>query len=490
MYSAAVLALAGGALAVNNGLARTPQMGWNNWNSLGCDVSQDLLLDTAKILVNVGLKDVGYNYVVLDDCWQDPNQGRDARGKVVVDKKKFPKGMNFISDELHKAGLLYGMYSSAGEMTCARYAGSLDYEQQDADSYASWGVDYLKYDNCYHMGRFGTPEISFNRFKVMADALNNTGRNILYSLCNWGEDYAHTWGMSIANSWRMSGDIYDSFTRPDDKCPCTVAHDPHCVAPGTHCSVLNIVNKVAPYVDRGQPGGWNDLDMLEVGVGGMSDEEYKAHFALWAAIKSIMLIGADIRDLPASALSILNNPAIIAINQDPMGKAVERVSRNFNVKKDKYGQGETHVWSGPLANGDQIVLIVNAADEEMELSADLEDIFINDGPGGSAKQIQEKWNVHDLWGNRMSETDAQQLIDAKPEEIQTVAKRINWYNSTEIPYSEGLKNEDPRLFGKKIGTAGPGGAITAMVPRHGAAVYRLRPASPTGWRKGLYKDEL
>jgi alpha-galactosidase len=171
-------------LAVNNGLARTPQMGWNNWNSLGCDVSESLLLDTSKILLDTGLQDVGYQYVVLDDCWQDE---RGADGYIKEDLNKFPHGMKWVAEELHKMGFLYGMYSSAGEMTCARYEGSLDHETEDATSFASWGVDYLKYDNCFHMGRFGTPEISFNRYNKMWQALNATGRPILYSLCNWGE---------------------------------------------------------------------------------------------------------------------------------------------------------------------------------------------------------------------------------------------------------------------------------------------------------------
>ncbi|KAI9870443.1 MAG: hypothetical protein M1823_008741, partial [Watsoniomyces obsoletus] len=124
-------------------------------------------------------------------------------------------------------GFLYGMYSSAGEMTCARYEGSLDHETEDAESFASWDVDYLKYDNCYHMGRFGYPEVSYNRYNNMWQALNSTGRPILYSLCNWGEDYVHTWGMSLANSWRVSGDIYDHFNRPDALCQCTNPADPH-----------------------------------------------------------------------------------------------------------------------------------------------------------------------------------------------------------------------------------------------------------------------
>jgi alpha-galactosidase len=140
----------------------------------------------------LGLRDLGYNYVVLDDCWSE-NRGDD--GFLVEDFEKFPKGMKQIGNEIHNMGLLYGMYSSAGEMTCARYPGSLDYETQDAEKFASWGVDYVKYDNCYHMGRFGTPEISFNRYQVMWKAINATDRPMLYSLCNWGEDYVHTVGL-------------------------------------------------------------------------------------------------------------------------------------------------------------------------------------------------------------------------------------------------------------------------------------------------------
>ena len=204
-----ILFFASQASAVQNGLARTPQMGWNNWNSLGCDVSEGLLLDTASNLVGLGLRDVGYTYVLLDDCWSD---GRGKDGKIIVDKQRFPSGMKSIASKIHDLGLLYGMYSSAGELTCARYEGSLDHEQADAESWASWDVDYLKYDNCYAMGRVGTAEASFKRYNTMAKALNATGRPILYSLCSWGEDYVNSWGVSIANSYRISGDIYDSFS--------------------------------------------------------------------------------------------------------------------------------------------------------------------------------------------------------------------------------------------------------------------------------------
>ncbi|KAK2602027.1 hypothetical protein QQS21_004454 [Conoideocrella luteorostrata] len=466
-----LLWLFGSATAVNNGLARTPQMGWNNWNSLGCDVSEDLLLDTSAKLVQFGLRDVGYNYVVLDDCW---SSGRDESGFLVADARKFPRGMNFISDYIHDMGMLYGMYSSAGEMTCARYAGSLDFEENDAKSFASWGVDYLKYDNCYNMGRFGTPSVTYARYDAMSQALNRTGRPILYSLCSWGEDYVHAWGMSLANSWRMSGDIYDSFTRPDALCSCDDPRDPHCIHPGSRCSVLNILNKVAPYAEAGAPGGWNDLDMLEVGHGGMTDDEYKAHFTMWAVVKSPLLIGADLRKLSPSALTILNNPAIIAINQDPNGRSAMRVNVNQKVKKDKYGIGETQVWSGSLANGDQIVVFLNAADEDVEMKSGLDEIFIGEGTGCSAVHCQTSWAVYDLWEKRMDTKIAQKIVDGTQEQAVKELRKLNWYNSTETSYQSGLKKADERLLGTEIGTVEAKGTLKAKVPRHGVAAFRLR----------------
>ncbi|KAI1846586.1 hypothetical protein JX265_009110 [Neoarthrinium moseri] len=490
--------LATGVEAVSNGLALTPPMGWNNWNAFGCDVSEELLLSTAETIINLGLRDLGYQYVVLDDCWQDVN-GRDANGKLQPELSRFPNGLKSISDQLHSKGLKYGMYSSAGEMTCARFDGSLDHEVEDAQSFASWGVDFLKYDSCYHMGRIGTPQISFNRFKTMSDALNATGRPILLNLCNWGEDYVHTWGMSIANSWRITGDIYDSFTRPDDLCGCdTTISDPFCIAPGTHCSVLFILNKVAAFADRSIPGGWSDLDMLEVGQGGMTDEEYKAHFALWAALKSPLFLGNDLRDMPASALTIINNPAILALSQDPHGRSVTRVRRDVQgVAKDEWGMGETQVWSGYLQNGDEVVIFLNAGGEDIEMQVTLAEIFIPFGPGGSAPHVKSDWAVHDLWAHRMSEETAEALMAAATDERRAaILKDVNWYNATETPFEEGLRNNDPRLFGEKIGEVKAGGILKAPVTSHAARVFRLRRIAKQGETfKGksidrVAKDEL
>jgi alpha-galactosidase len=283
--------------------------------------------------------------------------------------------------------------------------------------------------------------------------------------------------MSIANSWRIIGDIYDSFTRPDDLCGCdTTISDPFCIAPGTHCSVLFILNKVAAFADRSIPGGWSDLDMLEVGQGGMTDEEYKAHFALWAALKSPLFLGNDLRTMPASALTIINNPAILALSQDPHGRSITRVRRDVKgIAEDEWGMGELHIWSGLLHNGDEVVIFLNAGGEDIEMHVTLAEIFISFGPGGSAPQVKSDWAVHDLWAHRMSEVTAEALIAATTdEERAAIFQAVDWYNATEMPYEEGVRNNDPRLFGAKIGVVEAGGILRAPVQRHAARIFRLR----------------
>ena len=292
--------------------------------------------------------------------------------------------------------------------------------------------------------------------------------------------------MSIANSWRISGDIYDHFNRPDILCSCTDPKDPHCVAPGTHCSVMNIINKVAPYVDRGGPGGWNDLDMLEVGLGGMTDDEYIAHFSMWAALKSPLLIGADLRELTPSTLTILNNPAVIAVNQDPIGKAVSLIRQDFNVKKDKYGQGEIQIWSGPLFPNDQLVILLNAADEECTIKTDLNEIFLHEGPEGSAPHTKHEYDIYDLWADRMSKKAAKTILQ---EFDSTQAK--DRFNLRETSYKDGLESGDKRLLGHRVGEISSSGpTLKAKVPRHGLKMYRLRPTGDSAARYQLHRQEL
>lgn len=235
--------------------------------------------------------------------------------------------------------------------------------------------------------------------------------------------------------------------------------------------------------------------MLEVGQGGMTDEEYKAHFALWAALKSPLFLGNDLRKMNSGALSILNNPAIIALSQDPHGRSVTRVRRDTKgVAEDEWGVGETHVWSGHLANGDEVVILLNAGGEDMEMSVSLAEIFIPYGPGGSAPHVKFDWAVHDLWANRMSEVTAKALLAAKTEvERMAVLNEANWYNATQIPYAQGLANEDARLFGERIGVAKAGGVLKAEVKSHAARIFRLRRVKKEGEMfrgKSIARDEL
>lgn len=201
-------------------------------------------------------------------------------------------------------------------------------------------------------------------------------------------------------------------------------------------------------------------------------------------------MGNDLRTLSASALTILNNPAVIAISQDPEGRSVARVRRELDAAKDKYGMGEIQVWSGPLYGGDQVVILLNAVGEDARISASLEEILLHDGPEGSAPQVNEEWDVYDLWAERMDNALAQKILDAPADKLETLFKEANWYNSTEMPYKDGLKRRDARLMGKKVGKIAPGGSLTAKVKRYSAEMYRLRSIGHGGKRKVHAKEEL
>ncbi|KAK7537329.1 alpha-galactosidase [Phyllosticta citribraziliensis] len=467
-----------------NGLNLVPQMGWDNWNAFGCDVSEELLLETADAMVKFGLRDLGYDYVVLDDCW---SIGRNASGYLVHDPVKFPNGMKHVADAIHALGLKFGMYSSAGVFTCGRYPGSLGYEQKDADIFASWGVDYLKYDNCYNQGQSGTPQISFNRYNVMSKALNNTGRPIVYALCNWGNDDPYDWAYTISNSYRMSGDIFDSFQRPDARCPCT---ETPCTWPGYHCSVMNILNKMAPIVSRSQPGAFNDMDMLEVGNGGQSDSEYIVHFSMWALLSSPLLMGTNIPTLSPAHLSILSNPAVIALNQDPTGTAATRKWRELVPDVDDDGQGEIALWTRVLDNGDTAVALLNAGNSSRTMRASALHIFLDQATAGTyvpAPELSTPYDVYDLWANRMSDDEAAAVIAGNATSIGANSTSVTRYNATALSYAEGLAQEHPALLGKKVGRLEAGGVWEAEVDRHSVGLFRLRNATQAGLRK---RDEL
>ena len=254
--------------ALDNGLGLSPQMGWNTWNKFGCDIAIDTIETAIEQVVDLGFDKLGYEYINLDDCWM--KEERTPDGHFIVDDVAFPDGMKVLGDFIHDKGLKFGIYSCAGTMTCAGRAGSLYHEEIDAMDWASWGVDYLKYDNCYNAKVPGTI-----RYTAMRDALAATGRDIFYSLCNWGEEDSWRWAPSIGNSWRTTFDIFDDFA-----------------------SVEYNFKESQKHFERSGPGAWNDPDMLEIGNGGLTHEEEKTHFALWAMAKAPLIIGCDLSIAP------------------------------------------------------------------------------------------------------------------------------------------------------------------------------------------------
>jgi len=282
-------------LTLDNGLGRTPQMGWNSWNHFGCGINEKLIHDTITTLSKSGLAAAGYEYVNMDDCWAG---WRDSSGNIHPDNSSFPNGVKPLADYAHSLNLKFGLYSDAGEKTCAGRPGSLNYETNDANTYASWGVDYLKYDNC---NNDNIPPRT--RYPKMTTALLNTKRPIFYSLCEWGEDNPATWGAPVANSWRTTGDISDSWG-----------------------SMTSRIDASDVWWSYAAPGGWNDPDMLEVGNGGMTQTEYISHFSLWCLAKAPLLIGCDINSMTPETFNILTAPEVIAVNQDKLGKQGHKVA--------------------------------------------------------------------------------------------------------------------------------------------------------------------
>jgi len=359
--TAATVATAPPAAALDDGLAPLPPMGFNDWNAFGCNVDAQLVEQTADLFVSSGLKAAGYEYVNIDDCWM--THERDAQtGRLVPDPQKFPEGIKGVADYVHAKGLKLGIYESAGSETCAHYPGSLGHEDVDAQSFADWGVDYLKYDNCGDKGSYPDTKAGYiARYQAMADALEATGRPIVYSLCEWGVDEPWTWGASMSHLWRTTGDISDNWG-----------------------SLKSIVRQNAPLSSYAEKGGWNDPDMLEVGNGGMTDTEYRTHFSLWAVMNAPLIIGTDLRKATPATMKILLNKDAIALNQDTLGKQAKVIS----------DQGGAMVFAKPLANGDVAVALYNESDSAQTIRTTAS------AAGLSGKSVL----LHDLWSGERTES--------------------------------------------------------------------------------------
>jgi alpha-galactosidase len=355
-----VAAPPGRAEALDNGLALTPQMGFNDWNAFGCDVSEQLIKDTADLFVSSGLKAAGYEYVNIDDCWM--THERDPRtGRLVPDPVKFPDGIDGTADYVHARGLKLGIYEDAGTATCAGYPGSLGHETVDAQTFADWGVDYLKYDNCNNAGSSTTEEY-IARYSAMRDALIATGRPIVYSICEWGVNAPWTWAPEVGHLWRTTGDIVDSWS-----------------------SLKSIIDQNKPLFPYAKPGAFNDPDMLEVGNGGMTDVEYRTHFALWAMMAAPLLIGTDLRKATPATMAILTNTELIAVDQDKLGKQARPIAD---------ADGLT-VFAKPLAGGDVAVALYNETDAPASIRTTARSAGLPKAPG---------YLVRDLWRHSTTET--------------------------------------------------------------------------------------
>ena len=338
-------------------LAPAPPMGWNSWNTFQTNVNEQLIKDMADALIKSGMRDAGYNYIVIDDGWE--SMDRDSCGNLVPDPKKFPHGMKALGDYLHSKGFKFGIHNCAGTETCAGYPGGRGHEYQDADRYASWGIDYLKYDWCNH----GTANAE-ETYTTMARALSAAGRPIVFSLCEWGNNQPWLWGNKIAQLWRTTGDITDCYDCQD------------IYAMGWKF-ILDQQVDLAKYAG---PNHWNDPDMLEVGNKGLSLVESKAHFSLWCMLAAPLMAGNDIRHMKDDVQNILTNKEVIAIDQDTLGMQATR----FMQQPDK------EIWAKKLSDGEWAVCFFNSGKDEMEMRVNWNYLSFLNG----------KYNIRDLWRHK------------------------------------------------------------------------------------------
>ncbi len=383
-----------------------PPMGWNSWNTFGENINEKVVMETADFIVESGLKDYGYDYVIIDDCWS--LRERNEKGEIVPDPEKFPHGMKYVSDYVHSKGLKFGMYSCAGTLTCARYPGSYDHEFTDARCFAEWGVDYLKYDFCYH------PHSTYGNvvYKRMALALANCGRDIVFAACSWGAENTKTWIKETgAHTWRSTGDIFDAWE-----------------------SVKRLAQEQMQVAEYNGNGCYNDMDMLIVGMNGAGNvgltgcttEEYKTHFAFWAMMGSPLIIGCDLRKADDAAMEILKNQMLIEIDQDEAyrqpffinGDRIVNDNRKGDEPLYKYYPLDEPVMVRFLANGDIAIGIFNFRDEKARPVATLDTFGLGECTGKTL-ELTSVWT-----GEKKIVTNGTIAVDLEPHCCEVYRARV------------------------------------------------------------------
>ncbi|MBV6645592.1 MAG: glycoside hydrolase family 27 protein [Cyclobacteriaceae bacterium] len=347
-------------------LAPTPPMGWNSWNYFKCDFNEDLIKEVADAMANNGMKDAGYEYIIIDDCWQ---VGRDQEGNILPDPQKFPSGMKALADYIHQKGLKFGLYSDAGTKTCKGLPGSRGHEYQDARTYASWGVDFLKYDWCHH-----STQDAQASYTIMRDALYAAGRPVLYSICEWGENQPWSWAADVGHMWRTGHDIKDCFD---------------CDLNTSSQGIMKILDQQVNLRKYAGPDHWNDPDMLEVGNPGLTLSESRAHFSLWCMLAAPLIAGNDIIHMSQDIQSILTDPEVVSINQDPLGIQA--------IKWLDYGDLE--IWFKPLKNQEYAVCFLNRSERPKKLDFDFnlwEKVFDPEN-NWQKYTFDDAYQLYDLW---------------------------------------------------------------------------------------------
>ena len=307
-------------------LALTPPMGWNSWNKFACDINETIIREMADAMVSTGMNKLGYEYIVVDDCWAI---ARKPDGTIIADSTRFPSGIKSLADYVHFKGLKFGIYSCGGLLTCNDRPGGHGYEEIDANTYAKWGVDYVKYDWCHNEG--------INRvqaFVDMGNALGNCGRPIVFSLCEWGGGRPWTWAKNVGHLWRTTGDIQDCWD---------------CKANFGGFGWTSILDMQVGLEKYAGPGHWNDPDMLEVGNGGMKNSEYIAHFSFWCLLAAPLIAGNDLRSMDDSTKMILTNEYAIRINQDKLGIQGSKI----------FDESDFEIWSKKLSNNETAIIFFN-----------------------------------------------------------------------------------------------------------------------------------
>ena len=338
-----------------DGLALTPPMGWNSWNKFGCDVSEKLIKETADAMVSSGMKEAGYQYIIVDDCWQ---VGRDLNGNIIADPERFPSGMKALADYVHSKGLKFGIYSDAGTKTCQKRPGARGYEFQDARTYAEWGVDYLKFDWC----NTSTQDAKAS-YRLMRDAIHKAGKPMVFSLCDWGYSKPWLWAKDVGHLWRATDDIMDCWDCEDDR---------------NNAGFTILLDRVADLYSYSGPDHWNDPDMLEVGNSGLTVSESRAHFSLWAILAAPLIAGNDLRSMTKETLEILTNKEVIAVDQDSLGK------QGIKVRDD----GDLEVWVKQLADGSKAAVLFNRSLKTREIPVSWEELGY---PGYIKAKVRDLW---------------------------------------------------------------------------------------------------